>query len=96
VYLELLHFIDSYVFIFFISFLLITLQITRKQAVFMWHYFNGDHDKEEENELNSDASSTFIKGCQSDTDDEPQPNPYPSCQTLEDLQATKSLKINDS
>jgi hypothetical protein len=52
----------------------------------MWHYFNGDHDEEEEDEvLNSDASSTDIRGCQSDTDDEPQPNPYPSGKTYEDL-----------
>jgi hypothetical protein len=60
--------------------------MTQKMELFMWHYFNGDHDEEEEDEvLNSDASSTDIRGCQSDTDDEPQPNPYPSGKTYKDL-----------
>jgi hypothetical protein len=52
------------------------LQITHHQAVDYWHYFNGDQD-----ELSDDDEDAFseadIKGCQSDTDEEPQPNPYP-------------------
>ena len=47
----------------------------------MWHYFNGDQDKDTDDDgddsLDDDASSTEIRGCQSDSDEEAQRNPYP-------------------
>ena len=47
----------------------------------MWHYFNGDQDKDTDDDgddsLDDDASSTEFRGCQSDSDEEPQRNPYP-------------------
>jgi hypothetical protein len=52
--------------------------MTKKMALFMWHYFNGDHDESEEEDDNEELNEDHIKGCQSDTDEEPQKNPYPS------------------
>ena len=68
--------------------------MTKQIAVFMWRYFNGEQnddehtDDEEEDgdeELNEEEEDNakelnedFIQGCQSDTDEEPQKNPYPS------------------
>jgi len=47
----------------------------------MWHYFNGDQDKDTDDDgdesFDDDASSTEIRGCQSDSDEEAQRNPYP-------------------
>ena len=58
--------------------------MTEKQALHMWHYYNGDHDRndteddddDEGDSLNSSFSSTEFNGCQSDIDEEPQPDPY--------------------
>jgi len=65
----------------FFLFLLKTPQLTRRQAVQMWHYFNGDQDKDTDDDgdesFDDDASSTEIRGCQSDSDEEAQRNPYP-------------------
>ena len=54
--------------------------MTKQMAVFMWHYFVGDHNEEEEDDDDDDVelNEDDIKGCQSDTDEEPQKNPYPS------------------
>jgi len=47
----------------------------------MWHYFNGDQDKDTDDDsgdsIDDDASSTEFRGCQSDSDEEAQRNPYP-------------------
>jgi hypothetical protein len=53
--------------------------MTKHQAVHIWHYFNGDQDNDpsdDEDELNASDSSTEFRACQSDTDEECQPDPY--------------------
>ena len=59
--------------------LLTFLQMTEQQALHMWHHYNGDYDNDTDDDgdfLNSSVSSTEFNACQSDLDEEPQPDPY--------------------
>jgi hypothetical protein len=49
--------------------------MTEKQALHMWHYYNGDHDRNDTEDDYDDDNGDYLDS-QSDIDEEPQPDPY--------------------